>query len=457
MRHSKLAFFLLAFLLFASCAPAQPAGKMDVITHPDGPLYVGDQVSFEVLAPNTTKMQDSTIEVKFNGQTLGSASFAPFGIGGRNQATLWWIWNTRDLKPGRYTLTFTRLPDNFTWAETVSLRPAGQLPPPEPDAHWASTTTECCKLYYITGTAAERDIATLSQEADAQSAAVADQMDSKPNRRIDLVFMSRLVGHGGFTWDGIIYISYLDGNYIGNDIPILFHHEFVHYYDSAKGDNYRPSFFQEGLAVYLSGGHFKPEPLVARAAALLDTGWYIPLATVADDFYNQQHDIGYLEAATLVKYLVDTYGWGAFNEFYRAIPAPDGQADSVVIDAALRKNFGISFADLETAYLAYLRVQPFTDSQRTDLLLTVEFFDTVRRYQEALDPSAYFLTAWLPNGSVMRQRNIVADFLRHPTGWENQLIESLLNHAHAELFSGNYADAENTLKWTNRLLDNLTP
>ena len=113
----------------------------------------------------------------------------------------------------------------------------------------------------------------------------------------------------------------------------------------------------------------------------------------------------------------------------------------------------LSFANLETAYLAYLRKQPFTEDQRADLQVTVEFFDTVRRYQAALDPSAYFLYAWLPDGSVMRQRNIVADFLRHPEGWENRLGEALLERAHAEWFSGDYAGAERTLQWTNRFLN----
>jgi len=48
----------------------------------------------------------------------------------------------------------------------------------------------------------------------------------------------------------------------------------------------------------------------------------------------------------------------------------NGQSDSAVIDAALRAHFKLSFADLETAYLAYLRNQPFTEHQRTDLLVT---------------------------------------------------------------------------------------
>jgi len=134
-------------------------------------------------------------------------------------------------------------------------------------------------------------------------------------------------------------------------------------------------------------------------------------------------------------------------------PRHNGQKDSAVIDIALREHFGISFADLETAYLAYLRAQIFTEDERADLRLTVEFFDMVRRYQAALDPSAYFLTAWLLDGSLMRQRGIVADFLRHPNGWDNRLVESLLSRAQAELFNGDYACAERILNWSNWALD----
>ena len=455
MRHARFTL-LFIFLLLSSCASIQPTGQITVITHPDGPLYVGDQVSFEILIPAETSDKRGSIEVTFNGQELGSSGFAPYGIGGRNQVTLWWVWDTHDLKPGSYTLTFTRLPDNTTWTESFPLHPADQVPSPEPDAHWVSTTTVCCNLYYITGTAAERDITTLSREADEQSTVVSAQMGTSLSKRMDIIFMSRVVGHGGFTGLGV-YVSYLDDNYIGNDMPILFHHEFVHFYDNELGGDYLPTMLQEGLAVYLAGGHFKPEPLGPRAAALLNLGWYIPLTTIADDFYNQQHDIAYLEAGALVKYLVETYGWDAFNEFYRTIPAPESRTVSAVMDNALQDHFGLSFADLETAYLAYLQTQTVTPDVRTDLQLTVAFFDTVRRYQEALDPSAYFLTAWLPDGSVMRQRGIVADFLRHPEGWDNRLLESLLIRSKRELFSGDYINTERTLRWTNWLLNIVTP
>jgi len=453
MRPSRLTYLWLLFILLAACVPVStpPGPKLEVITHPDGPLYVGDRVSFEVLSPQAGKGRDDTIEVKFNGQSLGSAGIAPFGIGGRREAALWWVWDTHSLEPGRYSLSFTRASDQLSWTETFSLHPASQVPPPEPEAHWAESVTVCCVIHYITGTAAARDIDSLGREADQQSAAIAGQMNYQLKTKIDVTLMSRVVGQGGFT-AGSVYLSYLDGNYLGSEMPILFHHEFVHFYDAEIGGGYRPSIFEEGLAVYLTGGHFKPEPLLPRAASMLDLGLYIPLTTLANDFYNQQHDIGYLEGATLVKYLVDTYGWEAFNDFFRHMPNPDGRKDSEVIDAALRQHFNISFADLEAAYLAYLRAKTFTQAERTDLRLTVDFFDAARRYQKDLDPSAYFLTAWLPDGSVMRQHGIVADLLRRPLKPDNRLLEAMFVRAWQDLSRGDYSGAERILFWGNRIL-----
>jgi len=448
----RIGRLIIIFLLLTACLPVQPGGQFTILAHPDGPLYVGDQVSFEVLSPITKIGRTGSVSVTFEGQEIGQAAFAPFGLGERSQASLWWLWDTNKLDPGSYKLTFTLLPDNIADTVTFRLRPADQVPPPEPGAAWVSTTTVCCILHYISGTAAARDISSLSQMADVESTAVSAQVGSQLSSRIDVIFMARVIGHGGFTW-GSVYISYLDENYIGNDMPMVFHHEFVHYYDALRGGDYLPIMLQEGLAVYFSGGHFKPEPLIPRAAAMVAMNWYIPLATLANDFYDQQHERGYLEAGALVEYLVETYGWDAFNEFYRNIASPDsGQTNDMLIDTSLHEHLGISFAELESAFLGFLHSQTINEMAGTDLQVTVSFYDTVRRYQQVFDPSAYFLTAWLPDGSDMHQRGIVADFLRRPRSWGNQVIESLLIRAHGQYFGGDYSHAETTLKWTNNLL-----
>lgn len=419
-----------------------------MITHPDGLLFIGDQVSFEVIGKGEQGSGD-TVEVSLDGQSLGSASFAPFGIGQRPEAALWWIWDTSSLEPGQYDLTF-KLASGFTWSESILLKPADRAP--LKDAGWAVTTTECCNIYYITRTAAERDITYLAQVADQQSTAVAEQMGSSLQERIDITFMPRVIGHGGFAWDGL-YISYLDRNYSGNEVEIILHHEFVHFYDGWLGGDYLPSIFQEGLATYLSGGHYKMEPVTTRAAALLDLDWYIPLETLANDFYRQQHECGYIEAAALIGYLTETYGPAAFNEFYRTIPSPDGVTPAEVIDTSMRESFDISLSGLEIRFKDYLAAQVVPDEVRQDMEVTVNYFDTLRRYQSLLDPSAYYLTAWLPNGQVMRERNIVADLTRRPSGMLNRSVEWLLIHARGEWFAGEYPPAEITIDMTNWLLD----
>ncbi len=451
LRWLLIAVILLPCVFMIGCSIGGAASPFEVITHPDGLLYVGDQVSFEVLAPAAYDGATHHIEVLFQGKTLGSAGFASYGIGRRSEAELWWVWDTHHLDPGTYTLTFTSLPDETTWSETVFLLPADQVPPPAPQAHWVETTTVCCNIYYISGTDAARDINSLGQVADEQSAEVAGQMHTALKGKITLIFMPRVLGNGGFT-AGEVYVSYLDNNYLANNTGIILHHEFVHFYDGQIGGTFLPSIFLEGLAVYLTGGHFKPEPIAPRAAALLDLGWYIPLQKLADDFYNQQHEIGYIEAAGLVKYLVDTYGWTKFNEFYRTIPPPGNQKISAVIDISLRNNLGISFNEMEAGFQKYLESQTVTSADREDLQLTVEFFNTARRYQQSFDPSAYFLTAWLPDGTLMRQRGITADLLRHPQGLENRYIESQLKNAWAELSSEDYSGVQIALDWINAVL-----
>jgi hypothetical protein len=82
----------------------------------------------------------------------------------------------------------------------------------------------------------------------------------------------------------------------------------------------------------------------------------------------------------------------------------------------------------------------------------VDLYDTIRRYQQDLDPSAYFLTAWLLNGPDMRKRGIVADYLRHPDTAENQSLESLLAYASESLFAGRYPETQRTLNAVNTVL-----
>lgn len=433
----------------------QPTETFEARYHPDGDLYVSDLISIEVIAPQEMEAEDQQVGVRVirpSEKDLGSAGFQPFGIAGRSQATLRWVWDTRELDPGVYTLAYSILPDGPTWTESILLHPQSQIPPPQPQAHWEEAENECCLLYYITGTDAARDLSSLLENANTQADLASRGLHTDFERTIPLTMLSRVLGHGGFAGEEI-YVSYLDRNYAGNDFSMVLRHEMIHLLDGRLGGDLRPSILVEGLAVFLSGGHYKPEPIFSRAATLLDLGWYIPLASLSDDFYNSQHEIGYIEGGALIQYLITTYGWEAFSDFYRDIhPAPNG-GQSQAIDNALQAHFDITFARLESQFISALKRRPVNPDLRMDVRLTVAYYNTVRRYQQLLDPSAYFLTAWLPSGEEMRQRSIVADYLRHPTTPKNVTIEDMLVHADRQLRDGKYAEAGRTISSINISLD----
>ena len=464
-----------------------PEASFTVRLHPDGLLYVGDQVSFEVIAAPQISLAGGKARLALAShpdQPLGEADFASYGIGGRTQATLYWVWDTAGLQPGDYDLDFSVLPDGPTWTETVSLLPANQVPPPEPEAAWQTAESDCCLVHYITGTDAERDLDTLLTMVDEQAALASQRIGVEIDETLPISFLPRVLGHGGFTAQEIS-VSYLDRNYAGDGTEIVLHHELIHALDNRRETDFKPSLLVEGLAVYLTGGHFKPEPLMERAAALLPPGpdcpinastaeqpvcglgWYLPLTLLVDNFYHSQHEIGYLQAGALVEFMVETWGWEAFDRFYTGIQQPQESTDpaldeslrqdpsrlqSQALEAALGEHFGISLQDLETVFLEVLGQIPLSQADVDDVRLTVMFFDTLRRYQLALDPSAHFLAAWLPDSQQMRQQGIVADYLRHPSSQENIALESLLVQADAALRRADYARAEELLQSVNRTL-----
>jgi hypothetical protein len=383
-------------------------------------------------------------------------------------------------------LTVSIPPDGPTWSETVSLLPRGQLPPPEPQARWASQTTACCTIYYITSTPAERDLPFLLEMVEDQVARASQRMGIQPTEPIQIVWLPRVLGHGGFA-SREIAISYLDRNYIAGDEATVLHHEIIHILDSRLGGELRPTALVEGLAVYLTGGHYKPEPIFPRAAALLPAepgcipwsqsnpqspasspvegcgiGRYIPLKTLIDNFYFEQHEIGYLEAAALIEYMANTWGWEGFSAFYRDIhplktpeaqTSAQNQTQSDAMEAALQKHFGLSLAQLEQQFVAALSAEQLSPDLAEDLRLGVMFYDTARRYQLALDPSAHFLTAWLMDGEQMRKREIVADYTRRPTQPEALALEMMLAAAGEGLRQADFNTTAQLLKDVNVVLD----
>lgn len=461
---------LLAVLLIGACQPVAPTPPptrlptalprpeptptpqtgFAVDVHPSGGLFVGDQVSLVVYPTDGQKAHGREVLVQFRGQQIARGSFEQYGVGGRTQATFFWVWDTTGLDSGPHTLDFALLPDGPAWQTSVILRPAADQPQPERGARWESFTTDCCILHYITQTDAARDLHLLAERADTQAEIVEELMRADFREKVTITYLPRTLGHGGFATDSI-YVSYLDANYAGGQPELVVRHEMVHILDRQLGGKRRPSILVEGLATYLTGGHFKTEPIAPRAAALLRLGWYIPLRDLTNNFYPSQHEIGYLQGAALVQYLVETHGWEKFNNFYRNIEP--GGSDADAMDAALRLWLGTDFDTLEANYIAWLRGQPQDPAHARDVTLTVRYYDTVRRYQQLLDPSAYFMTAWLPDANAMRARGIVADYMRRPDSQINRGLEAMFLEADAALLVGQHDTCEEILKSINVMLD----
>jgi hypothetical protein len=74
--------------------------------------------------------------------------------------------------------------------------------------------------------------------------------------------------------------------------------------------------------------------------------------------------------------------------------------------------------------------------------LTLEFYDTLRLYQQRLDPAAYFRNVWLFPYQQNRERGIVTNWTRWPRYPHNQLIERQLESAGQDLLDGNYDRVE---------------
>jgi len=433
-----------------------PGPVFTVEYHPDGPLYVGDQVSISVIAPQGMDMSGVSVSISINQPeplSIPPLGFSSWGIGRRIQATGIWTWDTRELAAGDYTLTYTIDPQEYSFTDTVTLLPASAMPAAYAGAQWAEASSDCCLVHIITGTAAERDLAALLAIMDQQAAHATQAMGLEFTEPIEITILPRVLGHGGFAGEEIS-VSYLDRNYAANSWEMVVHHEMVHILDGRLGGELRPSILVEGLAVYLSGGHYKPEALLPRARALLEenTGLFIPLETLADDFYAAQHEISYLEAGALVQYLVETYGWETFSNFYRGIRPVEGGSQVAALEAALQAHFDQSLAELEGAFKEFLRMQDGVDNWQQDVILAVTYFDTLRRYQQLLDPSAYFRTAWLLDGRSMRAEDIVADWLRHPSEPANLALETMLISASDALVNGEPALAAKSLETVNLVL-----
>ena len=440
-------------------------GPGDVQVHPDGVLYSGDQISFRITAHNASQVWLARVPVRVqtgSPDQIIESDIGSIDIGASNKTDLYWVWDTTGLH-GSLPITVTLDPaysltsgdadrSNDVVQLSVDLKPAEAQPPIERAAHWGTATSQCCRYHYITGTAAERDIDLIKQTADAAWAYVAAQYDRPSRRPVDVYLIDRVLGQGGLA-DSAVIVSYLDRDYSGGEFSQVLRHEFTHILDQARVHRRMPLFLLEGSAVYVSGGHYQPEPIARRAAALLEGGAYIPLRELIDHFFTSQHETAYAESAAFIQYLVERFGRDTYNRFFTGLHYTAEDTDSAVIDRGAHEWFDVGLDALERDWQTWLRRQPVTAADRAGILNSIAFYEAVRHYERLLDPSAYLQNLWVPDIRSSEMRGLVADYQRHPDGSENIALETMLAAADRTVLAGDFATSQTLLDSVNHVLD----
>jgi hypothetical protein len=417
------------------------------------PYHVGDKISIRVTYTGTGNIEGKEIHIALSDQPetiLATENFSRYD----NQAEFYWILDTDSFQPGYIQFRFEIPEVNRSWQEGINL-----LPPKIGESQgWASVETSWCQIYFIEGTDAARDITQIQEIVEETVDETLNQFlpDGIPQENpleddINLVLVPAIIGHGGFATDMAV-VTYTDRNWVGSSFETILHHELVHVLDrKLNNDGPRPSILSEGIAVYLSGGHYRDGDPLLRASALVSLGKYIPLETLADDFYNAQHEIAYMEGAALVAYLVEIWGWEDFLDFYFTLE--EEGSDSATISSALENKTGMDLNQLENAFITYLDTLDPENAVISDVHLTIEVYDMIRRYQTALIPSAHFRTAWWPPIDRVLEMGITGDYDQREKAPLNILIENQLLDIQQAFSTQDYQRIEEHLDTIDAYLD----
>ncbi len=432
--------------------PLKPPWQLRI--HPVGPWYVGDVLSWEVrpLERGIPRGARVKIQVDPPDGPQWEATVAPWGIDQVPAAVVPWAWETDFVAPGVHMVT-VRYQGREVLRERLYLFPSDLRPFWERGVQWAEWITPCCQVVYFTQTETEQDLPELLQIVEETYARVTQQMGIQPHQRAIIVFLPRLLGQGGFLANEM-WVSYRDRGPLMEPVGQIVHHEMVHWVERQGVKNWRPTMLVEGLAVFLSGGHYRPgEPLFRRAHALLQWGQYKPLSALGENFYQHQHELAYIQAGALVAYMVERWGWERFWAFYTSLEAPrEGETDMQALSRQLERGFGLTLEALDRDFQAFLRQHPATPEDLEDVQTTVALYEALRAYQKAMDPDAYYGTAWLPQRKLMQPRGIVTDALRSPGTALHLTAELLLQQASLAWLAGDYPQARRYIEEVHRLV-----
>lgn len=438
----------------------------DVYLYPASAVYVGDKVTFQIwpYVPDDVATDDVMVHISVDGAEVASGTLVGRShLSGEAVGLFEWAWHTSGTLSGIHQLQVTLDRDNLILVGdedpannvadlSVTLHDPDTLTSNEVNAIWKTAEINCCLVHVVSRTAADRDLPELLIAVEQAVERAAAKLGEAPSQQLDIYLIDRVIGQGGYAGSEMV-VSYLDRDYAGNDLSQVLVHEVAHLLDRQFAPQ-RLAFLAEGLAVWASDGHYKREEIDQAAAALLAIDRYVPLEQLVNQFYPIQHEIGYVEAAGLVDYLIDHYGWPRFRTFYSETTTNDGDTLIEAVEWNLQKHYGISLGELESAWRFHLGQLPLDERVVLDLQSTIRYYDVMREYQRLHDPTAYFRLAWLPSPTSVLESGNPADLTRHPATPLNVTLEVMLQAAGDALRDGDFARAEATLDSVERVLNN---
>jgi hypothetical protein len=425
----------------ALSAPPTPGLDVDEIQVFPSPLFVGDRVSVDVVPRLDVDVEAGgaySVTLTYPDGTSDSAPVAPQGLDYRPRARFYWTWTAPE--PARRTelVVSLNLPPDVEAADPnladnrvvvpLTLHPQSEVHPPEPTTRWATTETVGFRLHYLTDAAAERDLAYLTTRAAWAYDTVTTRL-APGDEPLDIYLSDRIIGHGGYASTEWVAVAYADRQYVPQHMDLVLRHELTHRLDAAIACDGAPALLREGLAVYVTGGHYRLDAVPRKAATLLKSGRYIPLATLAQDFYLHQHEIGYLEAGALVTYVVDQFEWDGVSTLCRATQASEADDEVARLEAGLRELSGFDLAEFERRWTWWLRAMPATAQEAAALDAKLHLMEAIRGYQATYDPPAHFLQGILFSPKSAEQHGLTADFVRRPRAAAPIAVELLLEMA----------------------------
>jgi hypothetical protein len=436
--------------------PAVPQVEFSIF--PPGAVYAGDRAGLS--ASSESDPGGGKLQVRLDtssGTPLAETQFLLNGNSTTWSAQIPWMTDT-SLQAGWHTL-FLYLAGDSAASVAVSavqypvrILPETQQPGLRRSARWEQAESACCGYFFLSGTESERDIGDLIARTESIYPTLTGRIGGG-SPKLALLFLPRMYGQGGLaSGEGII--TYADRNPTGTDYSVVLKHEMVHLLANARsGDGPRATLFlQEGLAVYLTGGHYRfGENLQNRAAALFRLGRYTPLAELADSLYSSQHEAAYIEAGAFMEYLAGRFGEEkTLAMFFDPVPA-DPPAESV--SRMLVNHFQVTLTECERDWLDSLRGLPPDPETEEDVEFTLSMLDTFRAYERLYLPGSGMNDLWLPDASRARSEGITADYLPLPATKESITLELLLQSARQSAWEGDWVRAWELLKAVDRVLE----